>query len=101
MVETHELCHQKWPGGKFKLTRSVSVKICLWNLKIYFCLLFRFTKSQRFTIIPNVARIQLSGNCCSTIYQKFMYYGDFQDFGLEFNENLNYPKILSLKLYGC
>ena len=64
-------------------------------------LFFRFTKSQRFTIIPNVARIQLSGTCCGTIYQKFMYYGDFHDIGLAFNEDLNYPKILSLKLYGC
>ena len=63
--------------------------------------IFQVYKIQRFTIIPNVARIQLSGTCCGTIYQKFMYYGDFHDIGLAFNEDLNYPKILSLKLYGC
>ena len=85
---------------------NIFQKIAILGMPIIFHLLrnlyfFRFTKSQRFTIIPNVARIQLSGTCCGTIYQKFMYYGDFHDIGLAFNENLNYPKILSLKLYGC
>ena len=83
--------------------KTLWVQIYFKKLQFWECLplFFRFTKSQRFTIIPNVARIQLSGTCCGTIYQKFMYYGDFHDIGLAFNENLNYPKILSLKLYGC
>ena len=57
--------------------------------------------SQKFTILPNVQRGQLSGDCCASIYKKFMYRGRTQKLGHSFKKNLDFQTIKSVKLYNC
>ena len=46
---------------------------------------------QEFRYLEPVVALFIKNSCI----------GDFHDIGLAFNENLDHPKILSLKLYGC